>query len=423
MTDAPAPGVSLQAVSKSFGKTAVLKDVTIDVPPGAFVTLLGPSGCGKSTLLRVIAGLELQSAGSVRIDDQPVDQFRAKQRDVAMVFQSYALYPHMTVHQNIALPLRMRRFTQMQRLPLIGRVMPGRAATQHAVDRDVLATAYALEIDHLLTRKPGQLSGGQRQRVAVARAMVRRPKVFLMDEPLSNLDAKLRVQMRAEIKALHRRLGITFIYVTHDQSEAMTMSDQVAVMMDGKLVQIAPPQDIYARPADLRVAAFVGSPTINLLAGTAANDGIALPGGHLAVNHSLENGAKVTVGIRPEDLSVRQSDGSQAIRGIVRDIEHLGADIFAHVDVSEADQLVTVRLDPAQHTTLVEGDALSFAPRHSGLLLFDSHGKRVAGADDPAARQRTNGIIKGGINPATDLSDLDLSETPTGPTGSISMGV
>jgi multiple sugar transport system ATP-binding protein len=208
--------LSLSNLTKSYGQTPVLRDVSLEIAHGEFLTLLGPSGCGKSTLLRIMAGLEVQDGGSLAIGDRNVDGLRPRARDVAMVFQSYALYPHMTVGANMALPLRMRRLSVWQRLPLLGRFLPGTRRTGAEIDTTVGETANALGIGHLLGRKPGQLSGGQRQRVAVGRAMVRNPAVFLMDEPLSNLDAKLRVQMRTEIKELHRRLGVTFVYVTHD---------------------------------------------------------------------------------------------------------------------------------------------------------------------------------------------------------------
>jgi multiple sugar transport system ATP-binding protein len=266
--------VALREIRKSFGSTSVLKNVSLEIASGEFLTLLGPSGCGKSTLLRIIAGLEAQDAGTVTIGDRVVDGLRPKLRDVAMVFQSYALYPHMTVAQNMGLPLRMRRLSFAQRLPFIGRLLPGTQRVAEEIDNEVVRTAKALEIGHLLHRKPGQLSGGQRQRVAVGRAMVRHPAVFLMDEPLSNLDAQLRVQMRTEIKDLHRRLGATFVYVTHDQSEAMTLSDRVAVMLQGDLLQVGSPQQIYADPADLRVAEFIGSPRINILPGVVRDTGL-----------------------------------------------------------------------------------------------------------------------------------------------------
>jgi multiple sugar transport system ATP-binding protein len=226
----------------------VLKAVSLDVRDGEFLTLVGSSGCGKSTILRVIAGLESQDTGAVRIAGRSVDHLRPKQRNVAMVFQSYALYPHMSVKDNIAMPLIMQRLRLAERLPVIGRLSPRRAGVVEEIDGEVSAVARQLQIEQLLARKPSQLSGGQRQRVALGRAMVRRPDVFLMDEPLSNLDAKLRVHMRTELTDLHRRLGVTFVYVTHDQVEAMTMSDRVALMDEGRIVQLGAPADLYHDP-------------------------------------------------------------------------------------------------------------------------------------------------------------------------------
>jgi multiple sugar transport system ATP-binding protein len=257
--------------------------VSLEVGPREFLTLLGPSGCGKSTLLRIIAGLEQADDGSIALGGQAVDGLLPRERDVAMVFQSYALYPYMTVAENIGLPLLMRRTQPWQRLPLMRRLHPGARAASGTIAHDVRRAAEALQIESFLDRKPAQLSGGQRQRVALARAMVRDPRVFLMDEPLSNLDAKLRVTARAEIAELHRRAGVAFMYVTHDQAEAMTMSDRVALMMNGEILQVAPPAEIYDRPAELRVAEFVGSPKINVLPGTVrADGGIDVPGGVLA---------------------------------------------------------------------------------------------------------------------------------------------
>ncbi|MGL6212044.1 MAG: ABC transporter ATP-binding protein, partial [Paracoccaceae bacterium] len=246
--------LELSGISKTFGTTRVLNDVSLSVKDGEFLTLVGASGCGKSTVLRVIAGLEPQDAGSVQIGGRSVDHLRPKQRNVAMVFQSYALYPHMTVAQNMSMPLVMQRMSLAQRLPGLGRLMPGRAAAMAGIAAEVDAVSRQLQIEALLGRKPAQLSGGQRQRVALGRAMVRHPDVFLMDEPLSNLDAKLRVHMRAELTELHRRLGVTFIYVTHDQVEAMTMSDRVALMDEGRIVHLGTPSELYHNPSDLRVA-------------------------------------------------------------------------------------------------------------------------------------------------------------------------
>ena len=378
--------VVLSRIGKRFGETVAVADVSLEVGEGEFLTLLGPSGCGKSTLLRIIAGLEPQTEGSVAIAGTVADRLRPKQRDVAMVFQSYALYPHMSVAQNLGTPLRMRQLSQSQRLPLVGRLMPGSRVKRREIDATVREVATALEIDPLLHRRPSQLSGGQRQRVAVGRALVRRPKVFLMDEPLSNLDAKLRVQMRAELKELHRRLAITFIYVTHDQSEAMTLSDRVAVMMDGELLQVAPPKSIYAQPADVRVAAFVGSPKINLLDGVAGADGtVTVAGAVLACGHDLTPGAKVTVGLRPESLSIVEPGRSGTIGGTVRVVEHLGADLFVHLEVPGAVAPVIVRADPIEHDGLDYGASVAVTPRSGAALLFDTGGKRITPGDRIAA--------------------------------------
>ncbi len=374
-------GVRLKEIAKSFGATDVLKGVSLDITAGGFTALLGPSGCGKSTLLRIIAGLETQDGGSVVIDDRAVDRLRPTARDVAMVFQTYALYPHMTVAQNMALPLKMRHMTSWQRLPLLGGAVFGNRNIRNTIDTTVREAAAALEINHLLDRKPSELSGGQRQRVALGRAMVRRPKVFLMDEPLSNLDAKLRVQMRAEIKELHRQLGITFIYVTHDQAEAMTMADQVAVMMDGELLQVAPPRTIYAAPADIKVATFIGSPQINLLSGISRHDGaVDVPTATLAPGATAPSGAKITVGMRPENLSLADAAGPGNLTGTVRTVEDLGTDLFLHLEIHGAADLVIVRADPARRDGLGHGATVHVSPRPDTMLLFDANGKRLAPA-------------------------------------------
>ena len=234
-------GLSITSVTKRFGETEVLKGVTLDVADSEFVSLVGPSGCGKSTLLRIIAGLEDPTHGKIFIGGEDVTGVRAADRNLSMVFQSYALYPHLTVAENIAVPLRMRSLSASQRLPVIGPFLPGAKDRSAQIASAVNDAAEMLEIGALLDRKPGQLSGGQRQRVALGRALVRNPAAFLLDEPLSNLDAKLRVQTRAEIAQLHRRLNATFVYVTHDQVEAMTMSDRIAVMMDGEILQCDAP--------------------------------------------------------------------------------------------------------------------------------------------------------------------------------------
>jgi multiple sugar transport system ATP-binding protein len=311
--------VSISGISRSYGPTAVLRNISLEIAEGEFLTLLGPSGCGKSTLLRILAGLDIQDGGSVSIGGQVVDGLRPKRRDVAMVFQSYALYPHLTVAANMALPLRMRQLSAWQRLPLVGRLLPGTAAAFAGIEQEVTRTAKALGIGHLLARKPGQLSGGQRQRVAVGRAMVRHPAIFLMDEPLSNLDAEMRVQMRTEIHELHQRLGSTFIYVTHDQAEAMTLSDRVAVMLNGELLQVAPPQMIYNEPENRRVAEFIGSPKINLLDGVVRGPGLMdVAGSLVAVNADARHGVPLTLGIRPEAFHVADRPSVGTLTGAVR---------------------------------------------------------------------------------------------------------
>ncbi|QRM32363.1 ABC transporter ATP-binding protein [Microvirga sp. VF16] len=373
-------GISIDHIRKSFGPTSVLRDVSLTVADGEFLTLLGPSGCGKSTLLRILAGLEVQTGGSVAIGERAVDGLRPKQRDVAMVFQSYALYPHLTVAANMALPLTMRRLSALQRLPGLGRLVPGTARIAAEIDREVTRTAKSLGIGHLLARKPGQLSGGQRQRVAVGRAMVRHPAVFLMDEPLSNLDAKLRVQMRAEIKELHQRLGVTFVYVTHDQAEAMTLSDRVAVMLDGELLQVAPPQQIYADPEDRRVAEFIGSPKINLLEAVVREKGLVdVAGTVLAVDGSREPGSALTLGIRPEAFHLADHGGPGVITGAVRLVEHMGSDLYVHLDVPGTDHPVIARLLAERAPQIAPGQTLHVGIRPDRILLFTRSGQRVRG--------------------------------------------
>ncbi|TYO63179.1 ABC transporter ATP-binding protein [Bradyrhizobium hipponense] len=370
--------VSIDGIDKNYGATSVLRSVSLSIADGEFLTLLGPSGCGKSTLLRILAGLEVQDAGSLSIGERAVDNLRPKRRDVAMVFQSYALYPHMTVASNMGLPLRMRRLSTFQRLPLLGRLLPGTARIAAEIDAEVTRTAKSLGIGHLLARKPGQLSGGQRQRVAVGRAMVRHPAVFLMDEPLSNLDAKLRVQMRAEIKELHQRLGATFVYVTHDQAEAMTLSDRVAVMLDGELLQVAPPQEIYADPDDRRVAEFIGSPKINMLDGVVRERGlIDVAGSTLAIGADALAGAHLTLGIRPEAFHLAERGGPGALTGFVRMIEHMGSDLFVHLDLAGGDHPLIARLLAERAPDIAPGQTLHVGVRPDRVLLFDRNGRRL----------------------------------------------
>jgi multiple sugar transport system ATP-binding protein len=390
--------VSVSHISKSFGPTSVLRDVSLTISDGEFLTLLGPSGCGKSTLLRILAGLEAQDVGTVSIGDRSVDGLRPKRRDVAMVFQSYALYPHMTVGANMSLPLRMRRLSSWQRLPLVGRFLPGTGRVGAEIEAEVAKTASALGIDHLLSRKPGQLSGGQRQRVAVGRAMVRHPAVFLMDEPLSNLDAKLRVQMRAEIKELHKRLGVTFVYVTHDQAEAMTLSDRVAVMLDGELLQVAPPQVIYANPDDRRVAEFIGSPKINMLDAVVREKGLVdVAGSVLAVEALREPGSLLTLGIRPEAFHLVEHGGLGTITGSVRLVEHMGSDLYVHLDVAGMAEPLIARLLTERAPSIEPGRALHLGLRPDRILLFSRDGRRIRPQ------------VQGGVTPSGQPSEADAA--------------
>ena len=296
--------IELKDVRKTFESTEILKGIDLAIEDGEFIALIGPSGCGKSTLLRVIAGLEPQTSGEVRIGDVSVDGVRPSARNLAMVFQSYALYPHLTVFDNIAVPLRMRRHSALARTPLLGRLLPGRARTERGIREEVERVAAQLELSSLLKRKPGQLSGGQRQRVAVGRAIVRQPLGFLFDEPLSNLDAKLRVHMRTELAQLHRQLKATFVYVTHDQAEAMTMSSRIAVMIEGHIVQVGTPAEVYENPQDIRVAEFVGSPKINAMPGVIREDGgLEVLGRPLGLSTSAAAG-RCSVCVRPERMEL-----------------------------------------------------------------------------------------------------------------------
>jgi multiple sugar transport system ATP-binding protein len=348
--------ISLNNIAKKFGAVEVLRDVSLDVADGEFLTLLGPSGCGKSTLLRIVAGLERNDSGSISIGGDRVDALAARDRDIAMVFQSYALYPHMTVAGNIGLPLAMRRMNVWQRLPWLGTLLPGTRAAQAGIDREVLETAQSLDIGQLLQRKPAQLSGGQKQRVALGRAMVRHPAAFLLDEPLSNLDAKLRVQMRAELTELQRRLGATMIYVTHDQAEAMTMSDRVAVMLAGKLQQVAPPKQLYDDPETLAVAEFVGSPKINVM---------PVDGGFRA--------------IRPEAMELVAADAAGALAGTIRLVEHMGSESLVHVDVPGHALPLIARLEALSERDPRRGESVGLRPLPGRVLHFDAKGVRLRG--------------------------------------------
>jgi len=370
--------ISLQGVTKAFDGVGILDAVSLTIEQGEFLSLLGPSGCGKSTLLRIIAGLERQDCGHVVMGGEPVDDTPPRDRDVAMVFQSYALYPHMTVRQNMSLPLRMRRLTRAQRLPLIGSALPGARAIQQGVARDVEDVAAQLGLTALLDRKPGRLSGGQRQRVAVGRALVRRPRVFLMDEPLSNLDAALRVKMRTEFKALHARLGVTIVYVTHDQTEAMAMSDRVAVMLDGAILQVGTPDDIYFNPSHRRVAEFIGSSRINFLPGRIVGPGaVEAAGASFSLETGLAAGTPVSLGVRPEALFLAESVAAGGLTGRVRDVEMLGADCFVSLALNGADDVIVARLPVASSVSLTPGRQMTVCAQPGGVLVFDAEGRRV----------------------------------------------
>jgi len=305
--------LTISNVRKTFGKAEVLKGINIEIEAGEFLILVGPSGCGKSTLLGMIAGLESPTSGTIHIGERDVTDLPSRDRDIAMVFQSYALYPNMTVAQNIAFGLEMRKVPKAERAETVERV------------------ARMLQIDHLLDRKPGQLSGGQRQRVAMGRALAREPKLFLFDEPLSNLDAKLRIEMRAEIKLLHQRTRTTTVYVTHDQVEAMTLGDRIAVMKDGVVQQFGTPEEIYSRPATRFVAEFIGSPTMNFFAARA--EGTVLSAGSYALPandaQSLDL-QDLLYGLRPEDIRL----ADRGLAGSLLMIEPTGPETYVLVDTA-----------------------------------------------------------------------------------------
>ncbi len=364
---------------------AALRGISLDIRPGEFLTLVGPSGCGKSTLLRIIAGLDVQTAGHVAIGGRPVDALGPDRRDIAMVFQNYALYPHMTVAENIATPLRLRRLAAWQRWPVMGSF--GRArAIRDDIAQEVSGVAELLGIAALLDRKPGQLSGGQRQRVALGRALVRHPRVFLMDEPLSNLDAKLRVHMRAEIARLHRRLGATFVYVTHDQTEAMTMSDRIAVMLDGEVRQFDTPAGIYRAPVDHDVAAFMAQPQLNTLPVTGAGAGaVEAFGTHLAIRGLVPAGTRASLAFRPEECILLDASAPQGLAASVSHVERLGADGYAHLAVEGFPELVVARLDAERLGRIERGQAVRILPDPERALCFDESGRRIAAAEQKAA--------------------------------------
>lgn len=351
--------LNIQQIRKSFGTTDILKGIDIEIEAGEFLILVGPSGCGKSTLLSIIAGLELPTSGRVSIGERDVTYLPSKDRDIAMVFQSYALYPNMNVAQNIAFGLEMRKVPKAER------------------DATVERVSKMLQIGHLLTRKPGELSGGQRQRVAMGRALARNPKLFLFDEPLSNLDAKLRVEMRAEIKLLHQRTQTTTVYVTHDQVEAMTLGDRIAVMKDGLVQQFGTPEDIYARPSTKFVAEFMGSPSMNMVSAiirhqqVIANE-IALPAAK-GINLSAHEGKGAIYGIRPEDVAL--CDGNGLLQGRVLMLEPTGPETYAKIETAAG--YLTARIPGRVHHQVGEAVSLTWAA-DATHLFDDTTGNRIS---------------------------------------------
>jgi len=348
--------IRFDGVSKRYGDVVAVRSLNLDIHDREFVVLLGPSGCGKSTTLNVIAGLEEASEGELWFDNEVVNHIPPHHRDVAMVFQSYALYPHKTAYENIAFGLRMRGVAPAE------------------VERRVQDAAKKLDITSLLGRRPSQLSGGQRQRVALGRAMVRQPAVFLMDEPLSNLDVALRISMRAEIKHLHQEMRTTFVYVTHDQAEALTLADRIVVMKEGQIQQVGTPDEVYDRPSNMFVASFLGNPPINYLEGAIEDEAgtpvfrygslrISLPAGKLRG----VTAAPVVLGIRPEDVLRDSAPGWPVLTGVVDSVLPVGSDRFLGLKVEGCD--VFVRVDKETHHVL--GQRVSFGLRPERLHLFD----------------------------------------------------
>jgi len=360
--------LSLDKVSKSFSRSRVLGEISFTVADGEFCVLLGPSGCGKTTLLRIVAGLESPSSGTVRIGGEPVQSLPPRDRDVAFVFQNYALYPHMSVFDNLAFSLRLRDVSRDQ------------------IRAKVLEATRLLELDELLERKPQQLSGGQRQRVAVGRAIVRQPKIFLFDEPLSNLDASLRATMRVELARLHQKLGTTILYVTHDQAEAMTLAKTIIVLNEGKIEQIGSPEAIYHQPASPFVARFVGSPQMNLIEGRLDETGAVLVCDDLRIDLSevlkdhrerLREGLLI-VGIRPEDLLLAD-EGEPSIRGEVDIVEDLGSDRIIHLKCGNKE--LVARLPG--HASVRQGEMINLTADPGRLHLFSGKERLALRAPKP----------------------------------------
>jgi lactose/L-arabinose transport system ATP-binding protein len=346
--------VELVDVSKSYGTVPVIDNLDLAIEDGKFTVFVGPSGCGKSTLLRMIAGLEPITRGEVQIDGRRVNEADPIERGVAMVFQNYALYPHMTVEQNIGFSLRMAGMTKAQ------------------IAERVMVAARTLQVEDYLKRKPGQLSGGQRQRVAIGRAIVRDPEVFLFDEPLSNLDAELRVSMRVEIAKLHRHLGSTMIYVTHDQTEAMTLADRIVVMRAGKVEQAGTPEELYENPANLFVAGFIGSPRMNFLRGKASSGTVVLDAG---MSVSGPGNGEVRFGVRPEHFEI--GGGNAPISATVDVVENLGGTRYLYATTKSGENLV---VEAREQQGIKAGDAVALGFRPERAMLFAPGGERLRAA-------------------------------------------
>ncbi|MGO4572103.1 ABC transporter ATP-binding protein [Microvirga sp. 2TAF3] len=357
--------IALDGLVKQYGKATVVHGIDLHVSDGEFVVLVGPSGCGKSTTLRMIAGLEDISGGTIKIDGRVVNEAEPKDRNIAMVFQNYAIYPHMSVAQNIGFGLYTSKLPEVEK------------------KKRIAETARILGLESLLDRRPSQLSGGQRQRVAIGRAMVRNPAAFLFDEPLSNLDAQLRTQMRLEIKKLHQRLGTTIVFVTHDQVEAMTMADRIVVMRDGRILQVGTPMELYDNPADVFTARFIGSPTMNILsarlAERAGHYSAELKGVGATVSLATSNpagmiGADVLVGVRPHDLVVGLAgEGGLTLKGQVAVVEPLGSETLVHLDVGGTSIIASA---PGKTIPKVS-EQISVHASPGSLYLFDAKSERA----------------------------------------------
>jgi multiple sugar transport system ATP-binding protein len=358
--------IEIQNVTKRYGKVTAVQGIDLTVSTGEFVVLVGPSGCGKSTILRMIAGLEEITGGTIRIGGRVVNQREPKDRNIAMVFQNYAIYPHMSVAKNIAFGLYTSKLSEPEK--------------RNRVEE----TGRILGLEQLLDRRPSELSGGQRQRVAIGRAMVRNPAAFLFDEPLSNLDAQLRAQMRIEIKRLHQRLGTTIVFVTHDQVEAMTMADRIVVMKEGRILQVGKPMEVYERPADVFTAKFIGSPTMNVLSGrlasgtdrTSVDLGLGSPIILPRAPGTMSSGNEIFIGVRPQDLTVLRDDEASAdvvLQGRVSVVEPLGSEAFVHVEAG--DRLILASASAKSPPPV--GQSVRLGARAENLHLFDATSEKA----------------------------------------------